>query len=239
MKLVLLPGLDGTGRLFQPLLPALPPWLQPLVISYPTDSFLDYSALCDYVRGRLPTSEPFALLGESFSGPIAVMIAANPPSNLSALILCATFVTNPTIVPPFLGRILFNSLLFRIHPPSFIIRRFAVGPQAPSGLVELVQSVLRTVRPEVLAKRVRATLGLDGRAELKRCSVPMLYLKPEDDKIVRSGCLDEMREARSDIKVVMLGGPHLILQREPEVASSIITSFIEGMSDTMIVVPSA
>jgi pimeloyl-ACP methyl ester carboxylesterase len=228
MKLVLLPGLDGTGRLFQPLLPALPLWLQPLVISYPTDNFLGYSALCDYVRARLPADEPFALLGESFSGPVAVQIAAEPPPNLSALILSATFVTNPTIVPPLLGRVLFNSLLFRIQPPSFIIRRFMAGPESPLELVQLVQSVLRTVRPEVMAKRVRATLGVDDRADLKRCPVPILYLKAEDDKIVRTGCLVEMREVRSDMKVMAFNGPHMLLQREPELTAKHISLFVEN-----------
>jgi pimeloyl-[acyl-carrier protein] methyl ester esterase len=229
MKLVLLPGLDGTGRLFQPLLTALPAWLQPLVISYPTDSFLDYSALCDYVRARLPADEPFALLGESFSGPVAVRIAVEPPPNLSGLILCATFVTNPTIIPPFLGRVLFNSLLFRIQPPSFIIRHFMTGPQSDPELVDLVQSVVRAVRPEVMAKRVQETLGVDGRAELKRCPLPILYLNAEDDKIVRTGCLVEMREVRSDMKVVAFNGPHLLLQSEPELSAKHISVFVENM----------
>ena len=33
--MVLLPGLDGTGLLFDPLLPCLPPTLRPLVVAYP------------------------------------------------------------------------------------------------------------------------------------------------------------------------------------------------------------
>ena len=43
VSLVLLPGLDGTGELFQPLLRALPNELQPIVLSYPNRDQLDRS----------------------------------------------------------------------------------------------------------------------------------------------------------------------------------------------------
>jgi hypothetical protein len=80
-----------------------------------------------------------------------------------------------------------------------------------------------------MAKRVRATLAVDGRAELKRCPVPILYLKAEDDKIVRTGCLVEMLEVRSDMKVVAFKGPHLLLQREPELTATHISLFVKDV----------
>ena len=41
VKLVLLPGMEGTGSLFAPFLKELPDWVQPVVVSYPTDQALD------------------------------------------------------------------------------------------------------------------------------------------------------------------------------------------------------
>ena len=79
VSLVLLPGLDGTGNLFQPLLKELPEELEPIGVSYRVWEFLNYSALRDLVLQRVPAGRPFVLLGESFSGPVAVLAAATRP----------------------------------------------------------------------------------------------------------------------------------------------------------------
>lgn len=79
---MLLPGLDGTGDLFGPLLPFLGDSTPTLVVRYPPDVPLGYAALTDLARASLPSDGPFFLLGESFSGPVAVKLAAQAPSGL-------------------------------------------------------------------------------------------------------------------------------------------------------------
>jgi pimeloyl-[acyl-carrier protein] methyl ester esterase len=92
---VLLPGLDGTGELFQSFLKVLPSSLTPQVVSYPTEQYLTYKELASLVRSVLLPQEPFVLLGESFSGPLSIKVAALSPPNLRAIILWASFVSNP------------------------------------------------------------------------------------------------------------------------------------------------
>ena len=75
--LVLLPGMDGTGELFAPLLNALNPGLRTTVVSY-ADRPATYAEHESVALAELPKDRPFAILGESFSGPIAVTIAAQP-----------------------------------------------------------------------------------------------------------------------------------------------------------------
>lgn len=65
MKLVLLPGPDGTGRLFEPFLRALPSHLSPVIISYPTDQPLSYAELVRFVRQQVRSDEDYVLLAES------------------------------------------------------------------------------------------------------------------------------------------------------------------------------
>ena len=96
MKLVLLPGMDGTGDLFDPLLSALPEEIEPTVVSYPGSESLGYEELVGIAREAIPADEPYAILGESFSGPIAVSLAADAGTNLVALFLCCTFIRNPS-----------------------------------------------------------------------------------------------------------------------------------------------
>ena len=95
VSLVLLPGLDGTGRLFDPLIRHLPEWIHPVVVSYPKDQSYGYQDLMKIVTRSLPEDTDFVILGESFSGPLSIMIARQRPKRLIGLILCATFVKNP------------------------------------------------------------------------------------------------------------------------------------------------
>lgn len=54
MNLILLPGMDGTGLLFEPLLEALPGWLEPKVIAYPGHEPLGYAELLPLIRRVRP-----------------------------------------------------------------------------------------------------------------------------------------------------------------------------------------
>lgn len=49
-RLVLLPGMDGTGTLFEPLLDVLAAEWEPIVVRYPPDEALGYDALLEVVR---------------------------------------------------------------------------------------------------------------------------------------------------------------------------------------------
>src|SRR5690349_11358194 len=92
--LVLLPGLDGTGELFSRFVASLRSH-DVQVVDYPRDRALGYAALEEFVRERLPREMDYFLLAESFSGPIAISIAASSPSHLKGLILCGSFAANP------------------------------------------------------------------------------------------------------------------------------------------------
>jgi pimeloyl-ACP methyl ester carboxylesterase len=92
---VLLPGMDGTGVLFADFVASLPPEFKPLVVAYPNDPKLGYPELEVLARAALPRDQRFILLGESFSGPVAISIAASNPPGLLGLILCCTFARSP------------------------------------------------------------------------------------------------------------------------------------------------
>ena len=95
--LVLLPGLDGTGELFLDFLAALPELWTATIVTYPTNGFLRYSDLRPYVGAAVPQLEPFVLVAESFSTPLAVWYAATAPPNLTAVVICTGFVGNPVM----------------------------------------------------------------------------------------------------------------------------------------------
>ena len=65
-RLVLLPGLDGTGRLFVPLRRQLAQSYEIDVVSYPSEVERSYDELALEVAKSLPTKSPFVLVAELF-----------------------------------------------------------------------------------------------------------------------------------------------------------------------------
>ena len=90
LTLILLPGMDGSGQLFAPLVTALGDGFNVKVVRYPVDLPLGYDGLEQIARAAIPPAGPVVLLGESFSGPIAVSLAASLGERLAGLILCCT-----------------------------------------------------------------------------------------------------------------------------------------------------
>ena len=230
LKLVLLPGMDGTGQLFNDFVEALPNALEAVTVRYPTERCLSYSELENFVRAGCPTSGPFMLLAESFSTPLAIQYAAANPENLVGLVLCAGFATSPVRGWwQLLGRLL-APLLFRIPLPNLAAKLWLVGPNASPSLLAAVRSAVSSVRSKVLAARLRAVLGCDVRAELGQVVVPVLYIQASQDRLVRASCLEELRRIKPQIAVAVLGGPHLLLQRGPRRAAEVVAGFAQHLA---------
>jgi pimeloyl-ACP methyl ester carboxylesterase len=213
-RALLLPGIDGSGRLFSPLLQARPRGIVPEVVPFPPDRTLGYDELAALVRERLPRGR-FALVAESFSGPIAVRIAAERPPGLVALVLAATFLHRPMnpLLHPVRG--LVGARLFGLGMPAPLVRHFMAGPDAPRAIVSEVQAAVAAVSPAVLAHRVAESLRVDAREDFARVQVPVLWLSPTRDRLLRASAADEALEIRPDIEVARIEAPHMILQRCP------------------------
>ena len=94
ISILLLPGMDGTGELLAELVERLSLHRTVQLISYPTDiRGQSYDDLTAFVAKRAP-KERFAVLGKSFSGPIAIEIAATEP-RVAGLILVSSFAWHP------------------------------------------------------------------------------------------------------------------------------------------------
>ncbi|GAA5162406.1 alpha/beta fold hydrolase [Viridibacterium curvum] len=225
MKLALLPGLDGTGLLFKPLLRALPPEIEPIVVTYPVDKPLGYDALLPIALTALPVDEPFVLLGESFGGPLALRVAALKPTGLRAVVLCASFVTGPYWFVPRMVAHIIPSAPFRLMPLISRIRS-RIGGYDNSEVAQLSQQALRRVSPAVWARRVSELFAVDAREQLRSCHVPLLYLRGEKDFVVPARNLHRIQQLRPDIEVAYAPSPHLLLQSCPAEAAAALTAFI-------------
>lgn len=205
--LVLLPGMDGTGHLFARFQAVAGPRAQ--VIAWPADRVLDYDALVAFAWQRLPET-PFALVAESFSGPVAVSLAARNPPGLVGLCLVASFVRNPTSFSVMLGH-----LLPAIRPPAWAVRRLLLQGEDDPGLLDDVMAAIRSVDARVMAARVALVLSVDRAADLARCPVPVTYLRATRDPLVGSKSEREVREVLPSARISVIEGCHLLLQTRP------------------------
>jgi len=128
MKLILLPGMDGTGKLFQPFISELPGDIDCSIISYPANECLSYKELEAYILDKLPKDEDFVILVESFSGPIGYLLALRNLTNMKGIIFVATFLHSPNKLLVNLGKLMPLSLLLSLPIPNrFIIKKFFLG----------------------------------------------------------------------------------------------------------------
>ncbi len=225
-RIVLLPGLHGTHHLFEPLLQHCPPEFEPVVISHPRDREHTYEDRAAEIRGQLKGHGPMILLGESYSGPLALRLAAEKPEGLVAVVLVGTFVLPPG---PRWARFLPWEFIFRMRTPVYVLRALVGGSSGNAAMVVKANAILKSVSNKVLATRLRSTLTVDARPWLAACPVPILYLEGAKDYVVRRHCLKAIQRHRPDVVSRTLPTSHFILQLAPADAWKAITEFLKGV----------
>ena len=227
LTIVLLPGLDGTGELFDDFVGSLVAKggsaIEPLVVRYPTDASLGYTELDAWVRAALPQDERYLILGESFSGPLAVTIAATAPRGLVGLVLCCSFVTTPLPSLASLGAVLdlvpFASMPHGLAAP-LLLGRFATRTRRRA----FVRAISR-LSSAAMRRRVREVLAVDVSSSMAEVRVPTLYLRARHDRLVSLRSFERIASIRPDVRVAEFDAPHLLLQSVPDEAADAVLCF--------------
>lgn len=223
--IVLLPGLHGTPGLFGPLLQAIPPEYQRVVIGYPCDRVLSKQELLSYIDELAPHDEPLVIVGESFSGPVATELAALRGAQVRLLVLCASFVLPPQ--PVWLCRL--GAIIARRGPrPSGIVRYWLSIPAESAELSTQVRTEARSNSRSVMASRLYLVARCDARDALQRCSAPVLYLHARNDRVVTRRSMDLVNELKPGMLTHEFDCGHMILQLRPIEAWAAIAAAISG-----------
>lgn len=225
--LVLLPGMDGTGELFAPLLApmaaALGPQSDVQVLRYPVDQAWGYAELEAWVLPRLPAT-PLVLLGESFSGPIAIALAARGLTQLRGLVLCCTFVRNPRPALGGLGRLV-NVLPVTAAPPR-VFDAMLLGRWSTADLRAATARAMAQVSAQALRARLRAVVQVDVSAQLRATRVPVLDLRARHDRLVPPSAARQVRLLAPQAQTADFDAPHFLLQTQPDAAAAAIAGFM-------------
>jgi pimeloyl-[acyl-carrier protein] methyl ester esterase len=230
VALVVLPGMDGTAMPRADFAAALGPGIEPHVVSYPADPALGYGELEALVRASLPADRPYMLLGESFSGPIAISIAASRPPNLVGLVLCVTFARNPL---PIVGSMpwLLPLIPFGLAPMR-VISALLLGRFATKPLINALRVTFDEVSTQTFKARLGAVARADMRPALTNVHVPVLYLRATEDRLVPRHCANDIARLATQTRIVDLDGPHTLLQVAPAAAAAAVKAFIATLPGT-------
>lgn len=227
-RLVVLPGLDGTGLLLADFVRAISAFFRVQVIAYPVDEPLSYDELMPYVQSRLP-DEPIWLIGESFSGPLALRLAAEHATRVRAVVLGASFARLDLPLKTALSSM---ARLLAWFPPALVpmglLDAVLTNGRATASERALLKQALLRVDPAVLSVRVRQALTVDLVAQGVRVQQPLLYLKATHDRLMpgNAGALAASLSPRARIESI--AAPHFIFQAQPQACAKAIVAFTQA-----------
>jgi len=232
-SLVLLPGLDGTGELFAPALELDWGGLRPVVRPLPALGPQDYDSLAEQIGVKLPDGE-LVLVAESFSSPLATLLAARHAGRVRALVLVSGFCAAPHSsrcgrLPP--------RPVFAVTPPNFFLRRFLTGEQAPPGLLESLSRALRQTPSATLAERVRVTLALDEQDCPDLGTLPVLLLQASQDRLLPWEVQSTLERHFPTATTEWINGPHLLMQTRAQDCRNAVIRFLATAGEPSAVVP--
>ncbi|MCL2913454.1 alpha/beta hydrolase [Shewanella corallii] len=215
-RLVLLPGMDGTGKLFVPLLRHLT-GVRVQVIGLPQGGPQDYPALAEYVKRQLPEGDVI-LLAESFSGGIAACLSRQSLPNLKGIIFVASFLSSPqpllSAIASRLFRLLSPAQLVNLPLANRVIRRYFLEREASDRQIADLKEAITAVDPRVLARRLELISQM--RFERFNSQVPAVCLQAEEDTLVGADKLNDFRQAYMGMMLAKLPGSHFTLNTHPE-----------------------
>lgn len=224
MKLIMLPGMDGTGKLFHPFIKEIPGSIECVTVSYPEKECLGYKELETYVIEKLPANEDFVLLAESFSGPIGYLIAKRNLPNMKGMFFVASFLQSPKKLLVNLVRFIPLSLLLAFPVPQWVIRNFILDKNADNNCIRMFTDTIKNVSSKVLSFRIKEVSKLS--LNIEKIEIKSYYIQALNDKFVSSDSVNSFAKISDSLKVIKIDGPHFIMQTRPKECAVFITNEI-------------
>jgi len=162
-------------------------------------------------------------LGWSFSGPLAIRLAAAPPANLRGVILVATFASPPWPLGRWLAPLL-RAPLAHGGPLASRLLGSASG-ELGERLRRDKRAALARLPAATLACRIRSVLRVDVRQALRACNLPMLAFASTRDLVVPGWNARRLRRLQPAVELERLPGGHLALYTAAPLAAARIAAF--------------
>lgn len=216
MKLILLPGMDGTGDLFKPLLEALPAHITYQVIPL-SDECLNYSEQASQIAEQIDTDEVI-ILAESYSGKVVYELC-KLNLNIKHIIFAASFINRPSSISKFASLLPTNLIKKKLIPNQVLSKLFFDSYNMSNKVLAVFES-LNKVSNRTLSSRLDLISSLNEPSG--SFDIEASYIKPSNDLFVMAECITPIKNAFRSLDVINVSGGHFIVQSNPERCSEII-----------------
>lgn len=214
--------MDGTGKLFNPLIELLPEFLNLHVIClnslHSSEPYGQASEIASSIG-----KEEIIILAESYSGIIAYHLAMIPDLNIKHIIFAASFLESPSKLSG-LSRCLPLSFIKQGLIPNFILSRLFFAQRNNIQLVTLFLSALKQVDNSTLKHRLKIITNLVS--PTSDICVPCTYVKAKNDYLVSKKSVHLFNKLCININVVDVKGGHFIVQSNPIYFSKLVQRVI-------------
>lgn len=221
MKVLLLPGLDGTGTLFSDLIKVLPKqWTTETIClsKLPGDSYLAQAQ--SIAKSFL--NEKTHIIAESYSGRIAYELSLLAPEKISGITFIASFITPPSI----LSKAASLAPTFLINSPfltKITLNYFGFNGKGCDRLINnTYNSLLKTNRSK-LKQRLHNIASLPKPSQ--RLEIPTIYIRPDRDRLIGRKAVIDISETYINLNIIDIPGGHFIAQAHPEKVARIVVNF--------------
>ena len=241
MKMLLLPGADGTGVLFEPLLKQIEASGSD---SFNFDSFnldtinLNYDKHGQLLEQSLSiqawriekryTNKSVMIIAESYSGLLAYELLTRQNLNIIQVVFVASFLSTPNKLASIASTIntewLESALKFT---PDWIWGRVLFGKWQNDYLRALFIDAMKQTPNQLLQQRLNNIATV--KTPTMKINVPCLYLQGKQDNLVAAKNITLFSQLFTNFEYQALEGTHFLLQTNPkEVWQAVSAMFVRN-----------
>jgi pimeloyl-ACP methyl ester carboxylesterase len=221
-KLVLLPGMDGTGELFEGFLSNFDG--DYLVVPLPQSGLQDHAFLAKVIKEQLPP-EDFILLAESFSGGIVSELLKLNTTHMKGVIFVASFLSSPNKYLLPIAKLLPIKALASAPLSSIVYKSLFLEQGASKELLSKFVKVIKSIPEQVLKSRLEVMSH--QRLPQMTFDIPTIYIRALFDRLISPKKSQEVAYVFKHVEFVEIEGPHFILQAKPRETALLVNKLIQ------------
>lgn len=218
MKILLLPGLDGTGALFEKMKESLPDDLDVEVISYESLDGISYSEQALEISERIEGIDVY-IVGESYSGCVAYELYKLLGSRVKGIVFLASFISSPSLLSRLAG-LLPISLITRNLISEKLLYLMGFSLMGCSTLTKPVFASIANADKRKLKARLRNIANVGKPSQVVTC--PVIYVRPTRDLLVSANAVKVLSEKCANFKQVLVKGGHFVALSNPVECAKVI-----------------
>ncbi len=227
---ILLPGLDGTGVLFNQLIEHFPQSLAWRCFSADAFGSEKVSEQAQCIVEQLADC-PCIIFAESYGGRLAYEILINPRVRVLHVVFAASFLKRPSFLSRYAAWLplwpLYRGLL-----PNWLLNKILFGEYAANPmLLDLFYQALAKAPEQRIKSRLAAVATMEPATQ--PFTVPCTYVCADADYLVNSAAGRHIAELSSDFSLIELQGGHFIAQCQPRACAELLQMLVINYTKTI------